>query len=90
MPGGVDPVHDDEQPDEKENRDPIDLAEGLGDPDRLLLLFPVMLDIVAAAAKPRRRTALSCRAEVQRPGEDEGRNDGAEDNQRDCASAAGR
>ena len=61
-PGGVDTVHDDEQPEEEEDRDPVDFVERLGDPHRLLLALRGGAQDCAAASGPRRRTARSCRA----------------------------
>ena len=64
-------------PMKEENRDPIDLVECLGDPDRLFFALAVMFEIVQQhqdrGAEQRDRAGL----QVERPGEDEGRDDTA-------------
>ena len=72
-------MHDHEQPQEKEDRDPIDFGEGLGDSQRLFFPVPVVLQIVQQHQHCGAEDRDGARLQPQRLGEDKGGDHGGND-----------
>ena len=80
--GGIDAVHDDEQAEKKEDRDPIDLSKSLGHPERLLFLLAVVLEIVEQHQYRRAEQRDRAGLQSEGPSRDESGDDAANNEER--------